>query len=95
MAALFTESKQKVLPPHHNRGWLRLQFYDHPSYVENGADAYDGGKVKVWCKACFRKRVVDEEASDAQSGRPARERRQIELDCKFHVAYALLHIDRS
>ena len=57
----------------------------HPSYVENGADAYDGGKVKVWCKACFRKRVTDEEASDVRSGRPARERRQIELEREYSI----------
>ncbi|KAI0363229.1 hypothetical protein BV20DRAFT_958722, partial [Pilatotrama ljubarskyi] len=56
-APLYTASRQQVQG---ERSWIRSFFYDHPDYISRASAAYEGDKVKVWCKKCFEKRVADE-----------------------------------
>ncbi|KAI0363606.1 hypothetical protein BV20DRAFT_1007124, partial [Pilatotrama ljubarskyi] len=74
-APLYTASRQQVQG---ERSWIRSFFYDHPDYISRASAAYDGDKVKVWCKKCFEKRVADEIQSDSLRGNPRRSSEDIE-----------------
>ena len=89
----YTESRQ--VDPGSNRSWERHLFFDHPGYKEKLPEAWHGdqknGKVKVWCKACFRVRVAEEQRLDTQQGRRVRELVEIEKDCEYICWYRLSH----
>ncbi|KAH9884319.1 hypothetical protein C8Q73DRAFT_796309 [Cubamyces lactineus] len=76
MLNLYTAGRQQTLVS--ERSWYRRLFYDHPGRLERKPEAMDNDKVKVWCKHCFEKRVLDEQRADALSGLPVRETAQIE-----------------
>ncbi|KAI0653267.1 hypothetical protein C8Q70DRAFT_1059429 [Cubamyces menziesii] len=73
---LYTAGRQQALVS--ERSWYRRLFYDHPGRLERKPEAMDNDKVKVWCKHCFEKRVLDEQRADTLSGLPVRETAQIE-----------------
>ncbi len=59
-------------PPQRKRGWWRDLFEDHPGLVAKTPESFTNlalarpDKQKVWCKQCFVRRVVREQARDEE-----------------------------
>lgn len=57
-------------PPQRKRGWWREFFEDHPGLSTKAPESYTNpnasrpDKHRVWCKQCFVRRIVDEQARD-------------------------------